>query len=154
MRQAFSATSPPTRLRNLPSSNLPMAHHPPPDIWSVGVIAYIILCGYPPFFGDTDPEIFGELKRQCIKARAAWQDLSLGHHHHYRQPLPQRASRPANSSSIATTGARCQTVSLKKLLPTTSPLPPTNLPNSATNPLAHQPNLSFYQRPKRLSRGC
>mmetsp|Transcript_206 Transcript_206/g.409 ORF Transcript_206/g.409 Transcript_206/m.409 type:complete len:382 (-) Transcript_206:111-1256(-) len=33
------------------------------DIWSVGTIVYILLCGYPPFNSDTDPEIVENIKR-------------------------------------------------------------------------------------------
>jgi calcium-dependent protein kinase len=37
------------------------------DIWSLGIILYIFLCGYPPFEGDSNKEIFRNVLNQNLK---------------------------------------------------------------------------------------
>jgi len=32
------------------------------DMWSLGVIVYVLLCGFPPFYGDDDDELFHAIK--------------------------------------------------------------------------------------------
>jgi len=32
------------------------------DLWGVGVICYILLCGFPPFYGDDEDEIYDQIE--------------------------------------------------------------------------------------------
>jgi len=33
------------------------------DLWSVGVITYLLLCGFPPFYGESLPEVFEQIMK-------------------------------------------------------------------------------------------
>lgn len=47
------------------------------DVWSLGIILFVFLCGYPPFEGDNNKEIFKNvLKQELIFDPADWKTVS------------------------------------------------------------------------------
>ena len=47
------------------------------DIWSFGVIVYILLCGFPPFYADNDAQLFEKIKKgQYEFLRPYWDPIS------------------------------------------------------------------------------
>ena len=47
------------------------------DLWSIGVILYILLCGYPPFNGANDEQIINNVKAGKFRTdEEEWQTIS------------------------------------------------------------------------------
>jgi len=47
------------------------------DVWSIGVIAYILLCGYPPFYDENDSVLFQQIMKGNYEFDSPyWDDIS------------------------------------------------------------------------------
>jgi len=47
------------------------------DMWSVGVITYILLCGFPPFYSESVPEVFEQImKAEFDYPEEYWDEIS------------------------------------------------------------------------------
>ncbi|KAK7595481.1 hypothetical protein V9T40_013306 [Parthenolecanium corni] len=47
------------------------------DVWSIGVISYILLCGYPPFYDENDANLFAQILKGDFEFDSPyWDDIS------------------------------------------------------------------------------
>lgn len=46
------------------------------DIWSCGAVCYMLLCGYPPFHGDTDHAILAKVQKGQFEFGTDWADTN------------------------------------------------------------------------------
>ncbi|GJJ77814.1 calcium/calmodulin-dependent protein kinase I [Entomortierella parvispora] len=54
-----------------------IGHGKPVDIWSIGVIAYTLLCGYTPFWGEDQPSLFESIiSGEYEYEEEYWKDVS------------------------------------------------------------------------------
>jgi calcium/calmodulin-dependent protein kinase I len=44
------------------------------DLWSIGVVMYVILCGYPPFFSESTPELFDQICEGSFQFQSPYWD--------------------------------------------------------------------------------
>ena len=71
------------------------------DIWSIGVILYILLSGEPPFYGDSDDAIFQSILRgELDLASEPWREISAGAKECVRLMLVSNPRRRATTQQV------------------------------------------------------
>eukprot|EP01098_Paradermamoeba_levis_P015883 TRINITY_DN830_c0_g2_i1.p1 TRINITY_DN830_c0_g2~~TRINITY_DN830_c0_g2_i1.p1 ORF type:complete len:402 (-),score=153.21 TRINITY_DN830_c0_g2_i1:198-1280(-) len=87
------------------------------DMWSLGVIIYILLCGFPPFYADTPPELFKKIMEVKYDFDdPAWDNVSEGAKNLIRNLLvkdPQK--RYSASQCLADNWVQGKTAGTKQL---------------------------------------
>jgi len=85
------------------------------DLWSVGVVMYVLLCGYPPFYGETQKEAMASVRRGAFSFPAKhWSNVSEDAQHLIRQLLKMNpdtrytAEQALNHAWIKHTGVKHQ----------------------------------------------
>ena len=73
------------------------------DIWSIGAMTYLMLCGDPPFTGDSNTEIFKKIMKADLKFNSyKWKNISDNARDFVKICLNKNASqRPSASEAIA-----------------------------------------------------
>ena len=87
------------------------------DIWSCGVITYIILCGVPPFNGETDKEILKRVKAGEIKfSHPVWKKISMNAKEFIQSLLtPDPKKRPSAAQALKHPWIRQQYQKMEKV---------------------------------------
>ena len=84
------------------------------DIWSLGVIMYILLCGFPPFYSENDAELYALIRTATYSFPSPyWDNISKEARTDIDEPPLKRSTEDTGKT---------------KQLPETSPEPPIPIP--------------------------
>lgn len=111
------------------------------DLWSIGVIVYILLCGFPPFYGDNDQQMFKKIKAGQYKFLAPyWDPISNDAKDFVKNLLivdPKKRMTAAEALNHRWLG-RTSSVSTKNLFAGIEKAPPTDVSDGAAGGAASE----------------
>eukprot|EP00638_Chattonella_subsalsa_P005236 CAMPEP_0117758148 /NCGR_PEP_ID=MMETSP0947-20121206/15196_1 /TAXON_ID=44440 /ORGANISM="Chattonella subsalsa, Strain CCMP2191" /LENGTH=407 /DNA_ID=CAMNT_0005578261 /DNA_START=646 /DNA_END=1869 /DNA_ORIENTATION=+ len=72
------------------------------DIWAVGIIMYILLCGYPPFMGESTPQTLNQILHDEVHFGREWSHVSSDAKHLIQQLLQKHScNRPTADTALS-----------------------------------------------------